>query len=66
LQKGGNGATNWVGNQFEQNAEQMLELLRQNTELTTLTNQLTTHLKAMAVELHQKLVLNPPSLPPHA
>ncbi|ABX87256.1 hypothetical protein YPPY13_4575 [Yersinia pestis PY-13] len=44
----------------------MLELLRQNTELTTLTNQLTTHLKAMAVELHQKLVLNPPSLPPHA
>ncbi|CNC80998.1 MULTISPECIES: DUF1003 domain-containing protein [Yersinia pseudotuberculosis complex] len=49
-----------------QNAEQMLELLRQNTELTTLTNQLTTRLEAMAVELHQKWVLNPPSLPPHA
>lgn len=47
-----------------QNAEIMLELLRQNTELTALTNQLTTRLESMALELHQKLVLNSPT-PPH-
>ncbi|WP_145578336.1 DUF1003 domain-containing protein [Yersinia alsatica] len=47
-----------------QNTEVMLELLRQNTELTALTNQLTTRLESMALELHQKLVLNPPT-PPH-
>ncbi|MFA3780697.1 DUF1003 domain-containing protein [Yersinia sp. 1652 StPb PI] len=46
-----------------QNAEQMLELLRQNTELTTLTNQLTTRLETMALELHQKLVINVPARP---
>lgn len=46
-----------------QNAEQMLELLQQNTELTALTNQLATRLEAMAFELHQKLVLNSP-VPP--
>lgn len=46
-----------------QNSEIMLELLRQNTELTTLTNQLTTRLESMALELRQKLVLNTPPQP---
>lgn len=49
-----------------QNADQMLELLRQNTELTALTNQLTTRLETMAVELHQKLVINLPARPPQS
>jgi uncharacterized membrane protein len=47
-----------------QNAEQMLELLRQNTELTAMTNKLTIRLEAMAVELHQKRVPNAPESPP--
>ncbi len=68
------GIFNWMRKYAEEyhvekvyeNADQMLELLRQNTELTALTNQLTTRLETMAVELHQKLVINLPARPPQS
>nr|WP_316643347.1 DUF1003 domain-containing protein [uncultured Roseateles sp.] len=39
-----------------QQAEQMLELLRQNTQLTELTKQLTERIEGLTVEMHQHLV----------
>jgi len=56
-----------------QQADQMLELLRQNTQLTELTKQLTERIETLTVEMHQHLlqhgtaagdVLTRPAAPP--
>jgi uncharacterized membrane protein len=40
----------------QQNAQQMLVLLKQNTELTQLTKQLTERIEILTMELHKKLL----------
>jgi uncharacterized membrane protein len=39
-----------------QNAAQLMELLRRNTELTELTHRLTERVETLTIELHEKLV----------
>src|SRR5476649_1995181 len=44
--------------QAAQTSAQMMELLKQNTELTTLTKNLTERIEVLAAELHKKLLLD--------
>ena len=46
--------------QAAQTSAQMMELLKQNTELTTLTKNLTERIEVLAAELHKKLLLDTP------
>lgn len=49
-----------------QDAQLMLTLLRQNTDLTTLTNTLAARIETLTVELHRHMLqLGKVALPPH-